>query len=189
MNVGPFLRKTGELAGNVSAHVRKALAAHLDKVVLTRESPSGPEGLWLISQLSTELGELYDDDGGANSFNPHDPLVPGAAFLVARIGGQPVGCGAIRPLEPGVGEVKRMFVLPEARGRGISRLILQAIEEFALEMGYRRLRLETGILQPEAIALYESAAYRRVARYGYYKDDPRSVCFEKELTISGTGAL
>ena len=155
---------------------------------MTRESPSSRDGLTLIEQLSAELGERYGDDGGANSYNPHDPLASGAAFFVARIEGHPVGCGAIRPLEPGVGEVKRMFVRPEARGRGISRLILHEVETTALAMGYRRLRLETGIKQPEAIALYESAGYQRSNCYGYYLDDPRSVCFEKNL-VPGSGAV
>jgi GNAT superfamily N-acetyltransferase len=151
------------------------------KVILNRESPSSPEALQLIDQLSTELGELYADDGGANSYNPQEASAPGAAFLIARIEGQPVGCGAIRPLAGATGEVKRMFVVPEARGQGISRLILDQLERLAIELGYQRLKLETGILQPRAIALYESAGYYRVARYGYYVADPRSVCFEKEL--------
>jgi GNAT superfamily N-acetyltransferase len=155
-----------------------------EKVALTREDPSSPDCLRLIAQLSAELGELYGDDGGANSYNPHEPLASGAAFLVARVEGQPVGCGAIRPFGPGVGEVKRMFVVPEARGRGISRLLLQEIESAAVEMGYRTLRLETGIRQPEAIGLYDSAGYRRAACYGYYANDPRSVCFEKTLGSS-----
>ena len=165
------------------------MVAGSDKVILTPENPSSPECLRLIEQLSAELGERYGDDGGANSYNPHEPLAGGAAFFVARIEGQPVGCGAIRPLEPAVGEVKRMFVVPEARGRGISRLLLHEIESVALEMGHRRLRLETGIKQPEAIALYESAGYQRAACYGYYIDDPRSVCFEKVLGNSAAHFL
>ena len=139
------------------------LATRSDKVILTRENPSSPDCLQLIEELSAELGELYDDDGGSNSYDPHEPLPSRAAFLVARIEGQPVGCGAIRPLEPGVAEVKRMFVVPQARGRGISRVILAEIELAASEMGYGRLRLETGIRQPEAIALYESAGFHRTA--------------------------
>lgn len=162
------------------------MAPQSDNVTLTLENPSNPVCLQLIAQLSAELGERYGDDGGANSYDPHTPLTSGAAFFVARIEGQPVGCGAIRPLGPGVGEVKRMFVLPEARGRGISRLILQEIEAVAIEMGYSRLRLETGKRQPEAIALYESTGYRRAPCYGYYAKDPLSVCFEKLITVSGT---
>jgi putative acetyltransferase len=162
------------------------MSAHSDNLTLTRENPSSPTCLRLIEQLSAELGERYGDDGGANSYDPHQPLASGAAFFLARIEGQPVGCGAIRPLEPGVGEVKRMFVVPGARGRGISRLILREIESVAMEMGYGCLRLETGIRQPEAIALYESAGYRRVPPYGYYRDDPLSVCFEKLIMLSRT---
>src|SRR5262249_55727197 len=92
-----------------------------------------------------------------------------------------VGCGAVRPLEPGVGEVKRMFVLPEARGRGIARQILRSLEAAAGSLGFRVLRLETGQRQPEAIRLYQTAGYAEIPRFGEYADDPFSVCFEKRL--------
>ncbi|MGI9165141.1 MAG: GNAT family N-acetyltransferase [Pyrinomonadaceae bacterium] len=105
----------------------------------------------------------------------------GAVFLLARIAERAVGCGAFRPLWAGEAEVKRMFVLPEARGLGVGREILQQLESAAGEMGYTSLRLETGLRQPEAIGLYESAGYRRVPCYGPYADNPMSVCFEKLL--------
>lgn len=148
---------------------------------VVRVDPSDPECLQLIDQLSAELGALYGDDGGANSFDPRVPLSAGAAFFVARVDGQAVGCGGIRPLERGVGEVKRMYVVPAARGQGISRRLLQQIELTALDMGYERVRLETGTKQTAAIGLYESAGYHRGPLFGQYIDDPRSICFEKDL--------
>lgn len=153
----------------------------ISTVIFTNEEPSSPECLRLIEQLSTELGDLYKDDGGASSYDPHEQLTPGSAFLVARIAGRPVGCGAVRPLAPGIGEVKRMYVVSAARGQGISRIILRELERVAVELGYGRLKLETGILQPHAISLYQSAGYLPTACYGYYVDDPRSRCFEKVL--------
>ncbi len=152
-----------------------------EEIKISVESPHSADALGLIRDLSAELGARYGDDG-AGAFKPADVDVAGAAFVVARLAGRrPVGCGALRPLEPGVGEVKRMYVEPSMRGRGISRLILGKIEAAAAEFGYRALRLETGLRQPEAIALYETAGYRRVPRYGIYVNNPLSVCFEKRL--------
>jgi putative acetyltransferase len=150
--------------------------------VVAVESPHGADALALIRSLSAELGARYGDDG-AGAFKPGDVDVAGAAFVVARLDGRPVGCGALRPLEPGVGEVKRMFVESTMRGRGISRLILRKIEAVAAEFGYQALRLETGLRQPEAIGLYETSGYRRTPCYGIYVDNPLSVCFEKQLPL------
>jgi putative acetyltransferase len=157
------------------------LSSNDGEIVITAENPHSEVGLSLIAQLTSELSVRYGDDGGADAFKPDDVLVPGGAFLVARVARQPVGCGAIRPLDSGVGEVKRMFVKPEARGKGIARRMLIELESAARRLGYNSLRLETGLMQPEAISLYESAGYRRVACYGQYVDNPMSVCFEKTL--------
>jgi GNAT superfamily N-acetyltransferase len=131
--------------------------------------------------LSAELGERYGDDGTSH-FSPADVCVLGGVFVVARFDGVPIGCGALRPITPEVGEIKRMFVAPAYRGRGISRRILADLECRAVGFGYRSVRLETGVVQPEALALYESSGYHRIECYGYHKDDPRSVCFEKPLS-------
>jgi putative acetyltransferase len=74
-----------------------------------------------------------------------------------------------------------MYVAPEARGHGLSRRVLEALEDEARLLGYPSVRLETGDRQPEAIRLYESAGYRSIPRYGPYVDDERSACFEKPL--------
>lgn len=154
--------------------------ADIAEVSVTVESSYSEVAARLIENLSTELGARYGDDG-SGAFSPGDVRVPGGAFVVAWLEGRPVGCGALRPLERGVGEVKRMFVEKDARRQGVARKILQRLEIIAAQSGYRALRLETGILQPEAIGLYESAGYRRVRCYGRYVDNPLSVCFEKQL--------
>jgi len=104
---------------------------------------------------------------------------------VARIDGEPVGCGALKPFDPSgqgnIAEIKRMFVEPAMRGRGISRLILQALEEAAISCGYNTLVLETGIRQSEAIGLYEASGFHRMECYGQYADQPLSVCYEKRI--------
>ncbi|MBK9125782.1 MAG: GNAT family N-acetyltransferase [Chloroflexi bacterium] len=152
-------------------------------ISITREDPFHPVCLTLMGELSAELGALYGgDDGGAASADPSGFVAPGAAFVLAWSNGQPVGCGALRPFNSAdTVEVKRMYVRPAARGNGISRLILRELERLAREFGYRRVILETGTLQPEAIRLYESEGYLPTDCYGEYADDPVSVCFDKRL--------
>ncbi len=152
-------------------------------ITLTREDPFHPVCLTLMAELSAELGARYGgDDGGAASADPSGFTVPGAAFLVAWKDGQSVGCGALRPFASAdTVEVKRMYVRPEARGNGISRLILRELERIAREFGYTRVILETGTRQPEAIQLYETEGYQPTDCYSEYAGDPLSVCFEKRL--------
>jgi putative acetyltransferase len=139
-----------------------------------------PEAALLIARLTAELAARYHDDGVGN-FRPEDVEAPRSGFLVARWDGQPVACGAFRPLTDSLAEIKRMYVEPEFRGRGIGRRLLAALEEAARQAAYKTVRLETGTGQPEAIRLYEAAGYYRIDCYGYYRHDPRSVCFEKVL--------
>jgi putative acetyltransferase len=152
-----------------------------NNLIVSPESPRNKECLELLAQLHTELSEKYPDELRGTPLVPEDLTIAGAAFLVARRDGQPVGCGAIRPLAVGVAEVKRMFVVHEARGRGIGRAILENLETFAKTFGYKSVRLETGLKQPEAISLYQSAGYHRAPCYGPYRKNPMSVCFEKDL--------
>lgn len=155
---------------------------HTDNLIVSAESPHNQECLDLLTQLRTELSEKYPDELRGTPLIPEELAAPGAAFLVARCDGRPVGCGAIRPHAPGVAEVKRMFVVQEARGYGVGREILENLETFAKNFGYKTVRLETGLKQPEAISLYESAGYHRARCYGPFRENPMSVCFEKELS-------
>ncbi|MGW0807290.1 GNAT family N-acetyltransferase [Nonomuraea sp. NPDC002799] len=104
-----------------------------------------------------------------------------ARFLVASVDGRAVGCGAVQPVDAVTGELKRMYVVPGYRGRGIARTLLSALEELAGKQGYLRLRLATGVRQPEAIALYEKYAYTLTEPYGTYVDAPLTRCYEKAL--------
>nr|WP_204264328.1 GNAT family N-acetyltransferase [Geodermatophilus normandii] len=100
-----------------------------------------------------------------------------SAVLVARDpAGTGVGCGALRALGDGAAEVKRMYVVPEARGRGVSKVLLAGLEDVARSHGWTVLRLETGPRQPEAIALYEGAGYRPIPAFGGYVDEPDAGC-------------
>lgn len=162
------------------------MASDNTSLIVLAEGPDNAECLDLLAQLRTELSEKYPEELRGMPLIPEELTASGAAFLVARIAGRPVGCGAIRPLRPGVAEVKRMFVVQEARGRGVGRTILENLETFAKNFGYRSIRLETGLKQPEAISLYESAGYHRAPCYGPYRENPMSICFEKKLDALGS---
>jgi GNAT superfamily N-acetyltransferase len=113
-------------------------------------------------------------------------------MVVLRVDGAAAACGALRRVVPGswgdgapgsgVGEVKRMYVAPEHRGRGLSRLVLAEVERHARDLGLRRVVLETGTLQTAAIALYERSGWTRIPPYGGYRDSPLSLCYAKDLT-------
>lgn len=93
----------------------------------------------------------------------------------------PVGCGAIKQYSDDTMEIKRMYVLPEKRGHGIAASILSELESWAKEVDYTRCVLETGLKQPEAIALYKKSGYQIIPNYGQYEGIANSVCFEKIL--------
>ncbi len=95
--------------------------------------------------------------------------------------GSPAGCGGIKLFGRNYGELKRMYVRPEFRGRKFGRLILEHLAEYALNNGVALLRLETGIHQPEALRRYESAGFYRIAPFPPYREDPLSLCYEKRL--------
>ena len=104
------------------------------------------------------------------------------AFFVARVEGQPAACGGVLLVPGRYAEVKRMYVRPEFRRRGISRRILCELEAKARELGYSILKLETGARQPDALALYRSAGYAEIPAFGEYVGNPYSLCFEKRLS-------
>ena len=93
-----------------------------------------------------------------------------------------VGCGAIKAFEPSVMEVKRMYVVPEVRGKGVGAMILKELEAWASELSFKKCILETGKRQPEAIQLYQKNGYRTIPNYGQYRGVENSVCFEKYVS-------
>jgi GNAT superfamily N-acetyltransferase len=119
--------------------------------------------------------------GGPGPVHPDGFEPPGGCFLVAVLDGRPVGCGGFRAHLPGIAEIKRMYVDPSSRGRGIARKILAFLEERARAAAYTEMWLETGSAQPEAIALYQSAGYEPMVPYGEFKHDERSRCFSRRL--------
>jgi GNAT superfamily N-acetyltransferase len=106
---------------------------------------------------------------------------PAGCFLVGFADEEPVACGGWRQQGDGIAEIKRMYVVPSARRRGFSRIVLATLEQGAQRAGYRQAWLETGTEQPEALGLYESAGYLPIAAYGEFRHDRRSRCFAKDL--------
>lgn len=110
-------------------------------------------------------------------------VAPDGVFLVVRDEGRAVGCGGVCRFDETRAELKRMYVVPEARGRGLGRLLLVALEDEARRLGYDGIVLETGDRQPEALGLYESAGYERIPCYGVYATRALSRCYEKSLGV------
>jgi GNAT superfamily N-acetyltransferase len=121
-------------------------------IIVSRGDPHSKECLLLSDHSWAELNRLYGDVDRAEFFTL-DFSGAGSAFVVAHQNRRPVGCGAIRQLTPGVGEIKRVFVEPETRQLGIGRKILLALETIGRDLGYNALQLETGLRQPAAIRL------------------------------------
>src|SRR5215475_11504648 len=157
--------------------------------MISFERHDSEEAQNLIRQLDEDLLRRYPALKAVHGLHPQDVADPNFTFVIARVDGNAVGCGALRALEPGVGEVKRMFVLPEFRGRGIARRILEGLESRARDLGYASVWLETGIGQPEAIGLYKSAGYDEFTGWGEYIGNPFSVCFQKRLSNAKPVAL
>jgi len=145
------------------------------------EAPDAPESLVLQEAMWSELGALYGKDTGPMKWSPDELAGSGAAFVVAWHDGVAVGCGAVIPAGPGEGEIRRMYVAPPARGRGVAGRVLAALEGLALGLGYERVKLETGVRQPGALAFYRSAGFREVPCWGRHARDPESVCLAKAL--------
>lgn len=135
--------------------------------------------LHLIDELDEELNERY----GAQMefFGPHNKSADIQNAVVAYWAGEPAGCGCFKPFSDHAVEMKRMFVRRAFRGKRIARAVLSELETWAREAGYTFAVLETGILQPEAIRLYEAAGYDRTENYPPYVGVAESICFRKEL--------
>jgi hypothetical protein len=157
-----------------------------DAVDIRREEVTSGVAAALIGALNDELTRLYPEDGACHFRLDTDEVADGrGAFLVARVGGQAGGCGAIRRNADGSGEIKRMYVAPSWRGRGIGARLLAALEAEARRLAIGRLVLETGTRQDAALALYRGAGWVEIPAFGEYLGSPLSLCMEKRLVREG----
>ncbi|HYM63789.1 MAG TPA: GNAT family N-acetyltransferase [Gaiellaceae bacterium] len=151
---------------------------------IRRESYGSVTAQSLSASLAEELPVRHDGFDGSGGAPPRSDFEsPEGAFLVVYEGGQPVACGGICRYDADTAELRRMFVIPGARGRGLARALLSALEDEARALGYVAVRLEAGKRQPDAIGLYRATGFEPIARYGPYVDDERSVCLEKRLRV------
>jgi len=150
-------------------------------IKLTRTDSGNPDFAMLVGLLDADLAQR---DGSEHAFyhqfNKIDRI---KHAIVAYENNKPVGCGAMKEYASEIMEIKRMYALPESRGRGIATQVLAELESWAVELLHKRCLLETGKKQPEAIALYEKNGYTRTENYGQYIGIENSVCFEKKLAL------
>ncbi|KOF55668.1 MULTISPECIES: GNAT family N-acetyltransferase [Clostridium] len=141
--------------------------------------PNTQDAIDLMEELSKSL-KLITGDSGKSSFNPNDVCVPRSLFVVAYDeAGEAVGCGAIRPINEDVAEVKRMFA--KTKELGVGSKILSYLEKQAQKLGYSTLWLETRLVNKRAVAFYEKRGYYRIPNYGKYINRPEAVCFAKAV--------
>ena len=151
--------------------------------------PQDPAALSLLREAAIEVRAQYPESQTTNAEWPSNPPTPPRGiYLVTFVGGAPVACGALRPMDEQSVEIRRMFVLSGARRQGHARAVLSALERYAAEYGFTIMLLETGNRQSAAMALYESYGFRRIAPFGEHANDPTSVCYEKYIA-SGRVAL
>lgn len=147
-----------------------------------------PDAVKLNDLVQLEYAERYGGEGDLTPMDPTQFDPPHGLYLVVYDEDLPLASGGWRAQEKneeghsdGDAEIKRMFVVPEARGRGLARLILAALEDSARRAGRIRMVLETGLKQPEAIELYVSSGYEPTAKFGLYRFESASRCFAKPL--------
>ena len=148
-------------------------------VEIVPEPFSAPDSRELDRERQGEIDGRYGEDTEPGVKPTEADL---EVFLVARdSNGRALGCGALRALGGGAVELKRMYVRPRARRIGLGRRIVEALEAEALGRGFQVCRLETGVEQHEALALYQGAGYREIECFGAYADSPISRCFERRI--------
>ncbi len=152
-------------------------------ISVRREELSSPAAAALINALNAELAQMYPEQGATHfRLDPQEIADGAGAFLVAYRDGVAVGCGAVRRLDSQTAKLKRMYVVPSARGEGISKIVLDALHEEARKLGVERLLLETGIRQTAALNLYRRSGFREIEPFGEYLQSPAtSVCMAKVL--------
>lgn len=139
---------------------------------IARVDPASRAARWCVEQYFAELARRFEEGFDPGKSTPADDAElrpPQGAFLLASVDGEPVACGAVKTIEPGIGSIKRMWVSGSLRGLGFGRRMLAALEDQARELGFTTVRLETNSSLTEAIQLYRSAGYLEVAPFN---DDP-----------------
>ncbi len=147
--------------------------------IITAERPDTADAIVLITELEAQLEPLYPSES-RHGLSVERLLAEAVAFFLLRSDATPAACGGVKLFDE-YGELKRMYVREQFRGRGFGRLMLDHLADYTRAQGITLLRLETGIHQHAAIRMYERAGFERIPPFGTYTNDPLSVCFEKRL--------
>ncbi|MEZ4945951.1 MAG: GNAT family N-acetyltransferase [Cyclobacteriaceae bacterium] len=148
-------------------------------ILLVRTDATHPDFVALVQQLDADLAQRDGEEHAFyHQFNAIDHL---KQVVVAYENNVAVGCGALKPFGTDAMEVKRMYVSPAHRGKGVAGTLLKELETWVAELGFSRCVLETGKKQPEAMALYQKSGYVVIPNYGQYAGIENSVCFEKVI--------
>jgi len=146
---------------------------------IVRTDSDNKDFITLVKQLDNFLAELDGEEHAFyNSLNKIDKI---KHVVVVYDNDKPVACGAMREFSKTAMEIKRMYTLPEWRGKGLASIVLKELENWAAELSYQKCVLETGKRQPEAIGLYKKSGYQIIRNYGKYINVENSVCFEKAI--------
>lgn len=148
--------------------------------VITAERPDTADAILLISELEAQLEPLYPKTS-RHGYSVEKLMKQGVAFFVTRHDGILAGCGGIELFGTEYGEIKRMYVRLQFRGLGLAKLMLDHLSAYARDRNVSLLRLETGIHQKAAIALYERVGFYPISPFGTYKEDPLSRFYEKRI--------
>ena len=149
-------------------------------VTIAAEPPDMPDAAALINELQSHLESFYPPES-RHGFSVEKLITQGVAFFVLRVDGRAAGCGGILIVRKEYGEIKRMYVRPEFRGREYGKRLIDHLAAHATSHGVTLLRLETGIHQEAAIRLYERYGFQRVPPFPPYIEDPLSRCYEMSL--------
>jgi len=151
----------------------------MNTIQLKRTTSADPDFRKLVAELDHDLrlrnGDIMD------VYDQHNIIEAINTVVIAYLNGAPSACGCFKPFDAIAVELKRMYVQPQARGMGLSKQVLQELENWAQELGFTHTVLETGKKQVEALSLYPKAGYTEIPLYGPYVNLPDSVCFRKKL--------
>ncbi len=152
----------------------------VNTITIVEERPDSDDGVKLLSELDADLQRHPYPPESRHAFSIERLLRERVAFFVTRYQGEPAACGGVKVFDD-YAEIKRMYVRPQHRGRGLAKATLDHLSRYAQSQRVNVLRLETGIYQIEAVGFYERYGFQKRAPFGEYREDPLSVYFEKRI--------
>jgi putative acetyltransferase len=174
---GPH-RLTKAAFSGLRGHTRRV------RVTTAAQRPDSPIARELIDELDAIFAPNYPPES-RHGYSAEKLLREDVAFFVVSVDDEPAGCGGVQALAEGYAELKRMYVRPAFRGRGLGTHLVDYLSGYAADRGITAIRLRTGLLQVEAIGLYTSMGFRRIPPFGPYHEDAVSLCLERQLTPPG----